>query len=88
MVKGVLKGVGTGLAVQAAASPISAYLSSYWEEKVHEINNDIEYASKGELPHLLNVCNIKKSSDQSFINKENQSALYDQFYRQKRSLIL
>ncbi|GBC08661.1 hypothetical protein RclHR1_00830012 [Rhizophagus clarus] len=84
----IMQGVGISLAAQAVISPISAHLSSYWEKEVHEIiYDDIKCVSNGESPFSLNVRDIKQPFEQTFINKEKQNALYDQFYRQKGEII-
>ena len=64
---------------------MSAYLSSYWEEEVHEVNNDLEYASDGNISDLFNDYNIRIPFNLRPFNKEEKTSSYNQFYDQLES---
>ncbi|CAJ0748571.1 3648_t:CDS:2, partial [Entrophospora sp. SA101] len=82
----LIKGMGIGLIIQAAASLLSARISSGWKEKVHKVNCEYEYAPNGDSPNSFNDQGIQRPTDhlELSINKEKNDC-YNKFYTQRKN---
>ncbi|CAG8575190.1 13644_t:CDS:1 [Dentiscutata heterogama] len=83
---GAIGSFGASLAIQAGCSTASAYLSSYWKEEPHKIDDDEEFASDGELFDDLNENNIKTPDQFPLAIKEKEKEkLYKQFHDKSKN---
>ncbi|KAF0530317.1 50S ribosome-binding GTPase family protein [Gigaspora margarita] len=82
---GAVGSFGVSLAAQGVFSTASAYLSSYWKEEPHKIEDNDEFALDGKSFDELNEVSIKTPSDQFPLVIKEKEKLYKQFYDKSKN---